>query len=57
MTYSQLLKHYGSRKEILKRLNVSRQTLWVWEREGIPWDRQCEIFWDSAGFLKPGKKK
>lgn len=56
VTYADLIEHYGSQAEAARRLNLSAPTIWAWQHDTIPYDRQCQIQVESRGRLKAERK-
>jgi len=56
MTFDDLRAKYGSDASIAKALNVSRQLVGIWKRNGhIPYPRQCAIQLETRGRLRASK--
>lgn len=52
MTFADLQKQYGSDASIAAALNVSRQLVGHWKRNGISYPRQCAIQLKTRGRLR-----
>lgn len=52
MNYEQLIKHFGSQTAIARALSLSSPSVWEWQTNGIPDERQLEIERLTDGKLK-----
>lgn len=54
MTYTDLLEYHkcGSKRELSKKIQISRVTLWKWENNGIPPKTQAFYEVETNGELK-----
>jgi len=52
MTYDQLIRHFGSQASIARALNLSSPSVWEWQTNGIPDERQLELERLTDGKLK-----
>jgi len=52
MTIDQLIRHFGSQSEAARALKVSRQSVNLWKRHGIPVSRQLQIESITDGAIK-----
>lgn len=50
-TAKKLVEHYGSRQEAAEALEVTRETIRLWLRDGIPLERAIEIERTSKGLV------
>jgi hypothetical protein len=57
MTFTEALRHYGSRNQIAKALGINRQAITRWAVSGIPVRRQFELEELTAGKLKRNGRK
>lgn len=52
MTYEQLIEHFGSQAAAARAFSVSQPSVWEWQKNGIPEDRQLEAQKITGGALK-----
>lgn len=52
MKFSEVLKHYGSVVNIAYALQVSVPTVYDWQKNGLPYPRQCQVEIETKGKLK-----
>jgi len=57
MTYSQLVKHYGSEAEAVRALGIPQSTINFWRKNDIPPWRQSHIEHATNGKLRADKFK
>jgi len=56
MTHDQIIKKYGTPTSAKNALGVTLQTLRNWKANGIPYQRQVYIQFQTGGQFKAGKK-
>lgn len=52
MTFDQIKSHFGSITGVCRGLNVARQTVYLWKKNGIKLERQVMIEVATNGALK-----
>lgn len=51
MTYDELIKHFGSQAEAARALGLKPPSVYEWQHNTIPFDRQCQIQIATGGRL------
>ncbi len=52
MTYSDLIKHFGSQGAVARAIGISQPSVCEWQDNGVPENRQLEIQKITGGTLK-----
>jgi len=52
MNYSDLFDHFGSQGAIARAVGLSQPSVWEWQKNGVPEDRQLEFQKITGGALK-----
>ena len=56
MTYADLIKHFGSQAEISRALKLAQPSVWQWQHDGVPEQRQYQIEVLTDGALKADRR-
>jgi hypothetical protein len=52
MTYTDIVRYYGTASEASRKLGLTRAAVSVWRRRGVPYGRQAQIQLATRGKLK-----
>lgn len=52
MNYPDLIEHFGSQGAVARAIGLSQPSVWEWQKNGVPEDRQLEFQKLTGGALK-----
>lgn len=52
MTYQDVIKHFGSQSKAARAIGIKPPSVCLWQKNGIPFERQCHIQLLTNGALR-----